>query len=120
MLPPGTVAGRRQPGPKRELRAAIAAGGRAALDDGERLGSRQRSVLVALSGASGELAVSELAARCGSDRATLRRLEARGLVELREVEVRRRPATISVGAPARPVELNRAQRHAVDGDRRGP
>ncbi|MEO8091322.1 MAG: primosomal protein N' [bacterium] len=115
VLPPGTVAGRRQPGPKRELRAAIAPAGRAALDGGERLGSRQRGVLVALAEAPGELAASALAGRCGSDRATLRRLEARGLVELCEVEVRRRPATIPVGAPARPVELNRAQRNAVAG-----
>ena len=114
VLPPGTMGSGRQPGPKRETLARISAGGLIALDDGRRLGERQRAALEALRDAGDEVRAHELADRHGADRAVLRRLAERELLELREVEVRRRPPSLSVGAPSRRVELNRAQRTAVD------
>jgi primosomal protein N' (replication factor Y) len=51
--------------------------------------------------------------RAEDDRDSLRRLAQRGLVELTEVEVARRPATANVGAPAGPPRLNPAQARAV-------
>ena len=59
------------------------------------------------------VAASELAAACGADRGTLKRLEARGLVRLNEVEVGRRPASGAVGEPARSVSLTPEQDSAV-------
>jgi primosomal protein N' (replication factor Y) len=56
----------------------------------------------------------QLAAGAGSDRATLRRLEARGLVETREVERRRRHRSPGVGAVREGVELTLDQRAALD------
>lgn len=109
VLPPGTVSKGRAPGPKLELRAEITPAGGAALDGAVRLGARQREVLARLDREAGELPVSQL----GADRAAMRRLEGRGFVSLREVEVRRRPEVPAVGAPARPVQLNPEQRAAV-------
>src|SRR3954452_7754247 len=79
VLPPGTGtgAGARTVRTKLELRAEILPAGEAALAGGERLGVKQRAVLEALR--EGEMSSGELAAAVGSDRATLRRLEARGL-----------------------------------------
>jgi primosomal protein N' (replication factor Y) (superfamily II helicase) len=109
VLPPGTGASGRAPGPRLELRAEITPAGGAALDGVVRLGSRQRAVLAQLDEAGSELASGAL----GVDRAALRRLEQRGFVTLRESEVRRRPPTVAVGARPREVELNAAQRAAV-------
>src|SRR4051794_27915271 len=80
VLPPGTGtgAGARTVRTKLELRAEIQPAGEAALTGGERLGVKQRAVLEALR--EGEMSAAELAGAVGSDRATLRRLEARGLV----------------------------------------
>src|SRR5262249_23259398 len=50
----------------------------------------------------------------GSDRATLRRLEARGLITTREVERRRRHHSPGVGAVRDGVELTADQRAALD------
>ncbi len=58
-------------------------------------------------------AARDLANSAGSDRATLRRLEARGLVVTREVERRRAPTSLAVGALGEGVELNADQRGAV-------
>jgi primosomal protein N' (replication factor Y) len=109
VLPPGTVASGRALAAKRELRAEITPAGGAALDGAVRLGSRQQAVLAALDAAGGEVS----APRLGVDRAALRRLEARGLVSLREAVVRRRPEMPEVGAAPRRVALNPAQREAV-------
>src|SRR5918995_6953462 len=118
VLPPGTgVGGQRV---RRRLATLVEATdtGRAALRADARLGSRQRAVLEAPaarrngSGGSGA-AATELAAACGADRGTLRRLEARGLVRLSEIEIGRRPASGSVGAPARSVSLTPEQDDAV-------
>jgi primosomal protein N' (replication factor Y) len=114
VLPPGTGVGGQQVRGRKQTRAEATAEGGAALDDGVRLGRRQRAVLEVLgaSGGSGASA-AELAAGCGADRSTLRRLEARGLVRLHEVEVGRRPPSGSVGEPARRVRLTGEQERAV-------
>src|SRR5918999_31440 len=80
VLPPGTASAGRRVRPKLELRAGITAEGRDALDQGARLGSRQLAVLQALVACGDDgLTSVELAAACGADRSTLRRLEGRGL-----------------------------------------
>src|SRR3954447_3486521 len=96
VLPPGTGTGNsgRTVRSKTELRAALLPAGEAALAGGERLGSKQRSVLEALR--SGEMSSGELATAVGSDRATLRRLERRGLVATRSANVRRIPGEPSL------------------------
>jgi primosomal protein N' (replication factor Y) len=113
VLPPGTGtgAGARTVRSKTELRVALLSTGRAALDGGERLGSKQRSVLEALR--AGEMSAGELATAVGSDRATLRRLEQRGLVATRSTNVRRIPGEPSLGAAAVAPELLPEQQEAV-------
>jgi primosomal protein N' (replication factor Y) len=107
VLPPGTTAARGPVGARVELRAALTEAGRAALDGGERLGPKQRLALERLSG-------SEAPQAAGADRDALRRLAKRGLVELTEVAVDRRPATVAIGAPAGAPRLNAAQAAAVE------
>ncbi|HKH23520.1 MAG TPA: primosomal protein N', partial [Solirubrobacterales bacterium] len=94
-----------------ELEVEVTEKGLEAISGSERLGLRQRAVLRALS-AKPRLA-RELAALAGSDRATLRRLEARGLVETREVERRRRHRSAGVGAVRERVELTKDQSAAL-------
>ncbi len=112
VLPPGTGTSGRGVRSRTELRAQITAAGSAALGGEGRLGSRQQAVLEAL--AEEERSAPELAACAGADRAALRRLEQRGLIETRSVAVRRRPANRAVGASARPAALTGAQRRAVE------
>jgi primosomal protein N' (replication factor Y) (superfamily II helicase) len=112
VLPPGTGRTGRGPGPRLELSARLTRAGRAALTDGARLGRVQRAALEALAGA-GELTAAELQA-AGADSQALRRLEARGLVELRRLERARRPAIVGVGAPSARPELNASQRGALE------
>jgi primosomal protein N' (replication factor Y) (superfamily II helicase) len=112
VLPPGTGPSGRSVRSRLELRACATEAGLAALAGGERLGSRQRAVLETLRG--GELGAAELAARCGADRAALRRLEQRHLITTRSVALRRRPAHSMVGAAARPGSLTDRQRSAVE------
>jgi primosomal protein N' (replication factor Y) (superfamily II helicase) len=113
VLPPGTGTGAdaRRVRPLIELEVEATAEGEAALAGGERLGLRQRAVLRAL--AVGPRLARELAAMAGSDRATLRRLETRGLVRTREVERCRRPSSPGVGAIGRGIRLTADQRRAV-------
>src|SRR5215207_5455351 len=113
VLPPGTGTGAdaRRVRPLIELEVEATPGAEAALAGGERLGLRQRAVLRAL--AVGPRLARELAAMAGSDRATLRRLETRGLVRTREVERRRRPSSPGVGATSDGVRLTADQRRAV-------
>jgi primosomal protein N' (replication factor Y) len=94
-----------------ELEVEVSSQGRDALDGAERLGLRQRAVLRAL--LTGPKLARGLAAAAGSDRATLRRLEARGLVATREIERRRRHHSPGVGAVREGVELTPDQRRAV-------
>jgi primosomal protein N' (replication factor Y) len=113
-LPPGTAAAAGPVAARRELRAEATAAGSGALGDDSRLGSRQRAALELLGAQSEPLAAEEIKQRAGADLQTLRRLERRGLVRLREVEVSRRPREVAVGAPAERVELNPAQRRATE------
>src|SRR4029077_13512390 len=86
VLPPGvgTGAEARRVRPLVELEVEATPEGIAAVEGGTRLGLRQKAVLRAL--LAGPQFARRLAATAGSDRAALRRLEARGLVSTREVE----------------------------------
>ena len=114
VLPPGTGtgAGGRTVRAKRELRAEITPAGEAALRGGERLGVKQRAALEALSG--GEMSAPELAAAVGAERATLRRLEQRGLVATRSSRLRRAPADSGLAAAAEAPRLLPEQSAAVE------
>ncbi|MFN8216928.1 MAG: primosomal protein N' [Solirubrobacterales bacterium] len=113
VLPPGTGtgAGGRSVRARTELRAEILPAGEAALSGGERLGVRQRAVLEALR--EGEMSAPQLAAAVGSDRATLRRLERRGLVATRDSRRRRVPGGPALAAPAERPSLLPEQEAAV-------
>ncbi|HEU0019670.1 MAG TPA: primosomal protein N' [Thermoleophilaceae bacterium] len=113
VLPPGTGTGSgRRTKARESLAATLTAAGRAALEDGTRLGSRQRTGLEAL--AAGPLRVSDLARVSGCDHASVRRLEARGLLVVeRTVEEPRRPAMRPVGARGAVARLTDDQRAAV-------
>jgi len=100
VLPPGTGRTGRVPSPQLELKASVTPAGRDALRDGARLGRVQRAALEALAAAGvsgGELTGAELQ-DAGAGTQALRRLEARGLVDLRWIERARRPAIVRVGA----------------------
>jgi primosomal protein N' (replication factor Y) (superfamily II helicase) len=114
VLPPGvgTGAEARRVRPLVELEVEATDKGLEAIARGERLGLRQRAVLRAL--AAGPKLARQLAASAGSDRATLRRLEARGLVTTREVERRRRHSSPTVGAVREGIELTADQAAAFD------
>src|SRR3954467_3025617 len=110
VLPPGvgTGAEARRVRPLVELEAEATREGIEAVEGGARLGLRQKAVLRAL--VSGPQLARRLAATAGSDRATLRRLESRGLVSTREVERRRRHESPGVGAVREGIELTGDQR----------
>ncbi len=114
VLPPGvgTGAEARRVRPLVELEVEATTEGIAAADGGERLGLRQRAVLRALIG--GPQTARRLASAAGSDRATIRRLEARGLITTREVERRRRHASPGVGAVREGIELTADQRRVLE------
>ena len=114
VLPPGvgTGAEARRVRPLVELEVEATEKGLEAISGGGRLGLRQRAVLRAL--AAGPKLARQLAAGAGSDRSTLRRLEARGLIETREVERRRRHRSPAVGAVREGVELTADQRAALE------
>jgi primosomal protein N' (replication factor Y) len=114
VLPPGTGTGKggRTVKAKVELRAEITPAGEAALRGGERLGVKQRAVLEALDG--GEMSAPELAAAVGSERATLRRLEERGLIATRSSHLRRAPERSGLTAPAERPRLLPEQAAAVE------
>src|SRR3954449_7765627 len=114
VLPPGVGRSGRGPGARTELMTRLTPAGRAALEDGSRLGSIQRVVIAALAeaGGDGELAAGELQS-AGADTPALRRLEGRGLVELRAAQRARRPTIVDVGARSGRPTLNAAQREAL-------
>jgi primosomal protein N' (replication factor Y) len=127
VLPPGTGTGSkgRTVRSKSELRAALLPAGAEALDGGERLGPKQRAVLEALR--AGEMSAPELATAIASDRQTLRRLEQRGLIATRRVNVRRIPGEPGLtGAATRPQLLPEQEEAvaalvaALDGDAAAP
>ena len=117
VLPPGTGRSRGPVRPRTELRVAPTAAAAEALAGGSRLGAKQRAVLEALGvPREGELPLgTELAAAEieVADRATIRRLEDRGLVSTREVEISRRPEVARIGDARGKVELTADQRNAV-------
>ena len=113
VLPPGSGGGAKPRAARAltERRAAITAAGRKALGDGVRLGERQRAALELLA-VEEELSGSALA-EAGAPSEVMRRLEGRGFVSQRAVEVRRRPAIARVGARPGPVELSARQAAGV-------
>jgi primosomal protein N' (replication factor Y) len=113
VLPPGvgTGAEARRVRPLVELEVEATPEGLEAVSGGQKLGLRQRAVLRAL--LAGPKLARALAATAGSDRATLRRLEGRGLIATREVERRRRHRSPAVGAVREGVELTADQRAAL-------
>ena len=113
VLPPGTGRSGRSPRPALELRVTATQAATEALENGVRLGERQRAALTGLIEAQTELAMAQIA---GGDvgRDVLRRLEARGLVALREVAIRRSPQLHSIGAAATAVDLTGDQERAVE------
>jgi primosomal protein N' (replication factor Y) (superfamily II helicase) len=113
VLPPGVARGGGEPGPRVELLVRSTEVGRAALADGTRLGRRQRDVLAQLEAGDVELPALALEAAAGADRQTLKRLEARGLVALRERERRRRPRVVAVGARSDRPQLSDQQERAL-------
>ncbi len=104
VLPPG---GGKGVGARTELRAALTPEGREALGGSARLGPKQRAALERLAAADGPAAA-------GTHRDSLKRLEARGLVELVEEEVSRRPVSVSVGARGERPVLTPPQQAALD------
>src|SRR4051812_20410251 len=99
VLPPGTGTGSsgRRVGVRRALVAELTDAGREAAAGGEvRLGERQRAALEAL--ADGPLPAASVVRDVGGGHATLRSLEARGLVAIASAEQRRRPRIEGVGA----------------------
>jgi primosomal protein N' (replication factor Y) (superfamily II helicase) len=117
VLPPRVGRDGLQVGPRLELMVAPTEAGRAALEDGTRLGRRQRDALAALaregSAPSGEIPASELETATAVSRETVKRLEARGLVALRARERPRRPSLAVVGAPSRRPRLSPDQERAL-------
>ncbi|MGI8632094.1 MAG: replication restart helicase PriA [Solirubrobacterales bacterium] len=111
VLPPGTARSGSALRARTVLEVELTDAGREAAGNGGRLGTRQRAALEAL--AAGPLAVTELAA-VGADHGVARRLEDRGLVEIREQQSRRAPRSVSAGAEAEDVELDGDQRRALD------
>ena len=98
MLPPGTGAAGERIRAKTEKSASITPAGEEALEDGTRLGVKQRAVLELL--IDGEASGRKIREGAGADSSTLRRLEDRGLIERQDVSVRRRPVSTVVGAAA--------------------
>ena len=113
VLPPGSGSARGQTRAKTETVAVATAAGVAALDGGGRLGARQQDALSHLAGAPDGVSATTLGA-LGVGGETLRRLARRGLVELSERELRRRPERASIGAVAGDVALTPAQERAVE------
>ena len=115
VLPPGTGSARGHMRARRETVVRVAPDAAEAAADGARLGASQRAAIdMLLASPEGELAASTLRAG-GVGRETLKRLERRGLIELSERELRRRPPSAAIGAvrPEGSIELNPAQAAAV-------
>lgn len=113
VLPPGTGTGGERTRFRVEKLNSITPAGREALEGGVRLGAKQSLALQQL--LEGDLTGRQLAARAGVESGTLKRLEERGLIERRQVNVRRRPDGAGVGAAAaEPPDLTADQLAAVD------
>ena len=106
VLPPGAGGGM---GEQRRLVATLTAAGEGAITGTERVTPKQRELLERLA-LAGPSAASALAV----DHAALRRLEARGLIELAARAQRRAPEHTVVGMRGAPPQLNAEQIVAVD------
>ena len=113
VLPPGTASVRGQTRARSETLAVALPAAAEAFANGARLGASQRRALELLLVAPGEELTAAALREEGIARETLKRLEARELVELRAHEVRRRPSGAAIGAAHGPVELNPEQEAAV-------
>lgn len=112
-LPPGTGTGGQKTRARTETVSRITDVGRAALEDGSRLGEIQRRALRSL--LEGEMTGRELMSRASADSSTLKRLEARGLIEREQVSVRRRPESGAVGSSSvEAPDLTADQKAAVE------
>jgi primosomal protein N' (replication factor Y) (superfamily II helicase) len=110
VLPPG-AAPRPRVRPRTALSAELTSAGAAALDEGERLGARQRGALEALRAAGAPLATAGLP----GGHATARRLAERRFVALEHRDRPRRPRHVAVGSPghAQAPKLTGAQAAAL-------
>jgi primosomal protein N' (replication factor Y) len=107
VLPPGTATARGQTRALTET-VVVATG----IDPPAGLGPRQRRALDLLASSPDGVSAAALAGE-GVRRDALRRLERRGLVELRARELARRPRSASIGAADREVTLSAEQRAAI-------
>jgi primosomal protein N' (replication factor Y) (superfamily II helicase) len=114
VLPPGTTTVRGQTPARTETVAVATASAATALGpEGGSLGPVQRRALELLVADGAQVGAGTLA-EAGVARDALLRLERRGLVELSDRQVHRRPVSVAVGALSGPVELSVAQRAAAD------
>lgn len=112
VLPPGTGVGGRRVRERTERVCSLTAAGARALEDGTRLGARQRIALSVLAG--GPMSTARLAGESGVPSSTVKRLADRGLVELGESRVRRAPEHRPVGGEGpRPERLTVEQTEAL-------
>jgi primosomal protein N' (replication factor Y) (superfamily II helicase) len=107
VLPPGTATARGQTRALTET-VVVATG----IDPPAGLGPRQRRALDLLASSPDGVSAAALAGE-GVRRDALRRLERRGLVELRARELARRPRSASIWAADREVTLSAEQRAAI-------
>ena len=113
VLPPGTGVGGRRVRERTERVCSLTAEGARALEDGTRLGTKQRIALSVLAG--GPMSTARLAGEAGVSSSTVKRLAERGLVELGENRVRRAPRHRQVGGEGtRPDALTPEQVSALD------
>jgi len=113
VLPPGTGVGGRRVRERTERVCAITPEGVRALEDGTRLGAKQRIALSVLTG--GPISTARLAGEAGVPSSTIKRLAERGLVEVGESRVRRTPEHRQVGGKGdRPESLTPEQAAALD------
>ena len=114
VLPPGTQTARGQTAARTETVAVATVAATAALAaDASGLGPVQRRALELLTAGGAEVGAGTLA-EAGVARDALLRLQRRGLVELSDREVRRRPVATAIGALSGAVELDPAQRAATE------
>ena len=113
VLPPGTGVGGRRVKERTERVCSLTDEGARALEDGTRLGAKQRVALSVLAG--GPMSTVRLAGEAGVSSSTVKRLAERGLVELAESRVRRSPEHRQVGGVgSRPDKLTPEQAEALE------
>ncbi|MFM8889592.1 MAG: primosomal protein N' [Solirubrobacterales bacterium] len=112
VLPPGTGVGGRRVKERTERTCQLTTEGSRALEEGARLGAKQRVALEILGG--GPMSTARLAGEAGVSSSTVKRLAERGLVEIGERQVRREPEHREVGSESDgPPPLTEAQAGAL-------